>query len=164
MGLASPTAQQDAEISLVYNSQLKDLFKIFLVVLILLILLKYVFNMIFGDFDNNFQIIHLRHDKIKSNIFAMTGSSNLNFARTGVCMTIPESHEDQINNLNKISVLKGEKKRKLRPGDLINDDFFSHKGVTKQKYDRIIELIVEAYMNTDGKLSAKDQEEQIKDL
>ena len=127
-------------------------------------MVKYIFNMIFGDFGRNFQIIHLRHKKIKNNIFALTGKSNLNFARSGVCMTIPESNEDQINNLNKITVLKGKIKQKSGPNDLINDDFFSKSGVTKRQYERIIELMVEAYMNTDGKLSTKDKEEHIKSL
>ena len=150
------------EISEVYNNHLKDLFKIFIVVLIILIIIKFIFNMVFGDFDRNFQIIHERHKKIKNEIFALTGKSNLSFARSGVCMMIPESNEDQINNLNKTLILKGGKKRKLKPNDLINDDFFSKKGVTKQEYDRIIQLVVKAYMNTDGKLSSEDKEEQIK--
>lgn len=133
-------------------------------VLIVLIMLKFIFNMIFGDFGKNFKIIHLRHKQIKNKIFALTGMSNLNFARSGVCMTIPESHEDQINNLNKITVLKGEMKKKEGPDDLINDDFFSEKGVTNRQYKRIIELMVEAYMNTDGKLTDKDKEDHIKSL
>jgi hypothetical protein len=121
--------------------------------------------MIFGDFGHSFKIIELRHDQIKNKIFTLTSSSNLDFARSGVCMTIPESHEDQINNLNKITILKPEKTiKKLKSDDLINDDFFSKKDITKKKFDRIIELMVEAYMNTDGKLNKEDAQDIINKL
>jgi hypothetical protein len=78
-------------------------------------------------------------------------------------MTVPESHEDQINNLNKITVLEDDKVnvKKLQDDDLINDDYFRNLNVTKKDYERMIELAVEAYVNTDGKLSKEDEEKYV---
>lgn len=127
--------------------------------------MKFFFNILSGDLGKSFTIIAQRHEQIKNRIFTLTNNSNLDFARTGVCMTVPESHEDQINNLNKITVLKKDETAKgLKEGDLINDDFFSKRGVTKKDYDRMIELAVEAYMKTSGKLSSEEQEKIINEL
>lgn len=123
----------------------------------ILFALKFLFQIIFGNLSSKFQIIAQRHEQIKNKIFALTSGSTLNFARTGVCMTVPESYGDQVNNLNPITVLKQDKDSKfIGNEDSINDKFFAKQGMTKKEYMRMVELVIEAHMKTGGKLSKED--------
>lgn len=140
-------------------------FETFFLCFLILFALKFLFSIIFGDLSKNFGIIAERHNQIKNKIFALTSGSNLNFARTGVFMRIPESHEDQLNNLNKISILKQDKDvKEIGNQDVINDDYFRKQNMTKKDYHRMIELVVEAHLKTDGKLSKQDLQNEINKL
>lgn len=136
-----------------------------------LMAVKFIFNAVFGDFSSEFKILSERHEQIRTRIFAMTTKTNLMFARAGVSTKVPESYEDQVNMLNKIKVWKGKPDEKKKPGaepegfsartvssmrnngvaeselvdnQLTKDAFFQKKGVTKEDYNRMMELLVES--------------------
>ena len=173
-----------------YNTQMNTNFISFIVVFIVLMLIKFVFNSIFGDFAEKFQKLAERHQQIKFKIFAMTGKTNLLFARAGMPTNVPESFEDQVNMLNKQYVWKGQpgqKNQAIQPSQMTNqtqgtessqghnpvfgqgggveedtdvtgDVYFKEKGVSKEQYYRMVELLVEGSMKADESFK-KDKEE-----
>lgn len=133
------------EIKRFFASEVHHSFLWFIYIFLALTFIKVLFEAFIGDLNKNFKIISLRHNQIKNKIFAMTSKSNLDFARAGVCLDVPESNEDQINNLNKLRVFKNDKNlSKITEDDLTTDIFFRNKGVTNSQYDRIIEILCKA--------------------
>ena len=157
-------------------------------------IIKFVFNSIFGDFAEKFQKLAERHQQIKFKIFAMTGKTNLLFARAGLPTIVHESFEDQVNMLNKLYIWKGKPGQKnlaIQPSQMTNqtlgtessqghnpvfgqeveakedpnltgDVYFKEKGVSKEQYYRMVELLVEGSMKADE--SFKEDRDEIRKL